>query len=141
MNSAAVAWTNLDTGMDITIAAQVGDTLEASLSALVGSETVSAYFDVVTIVSATPVNSFGKRGAVETAAGFYIIGWFCSNGVFTPLGAPVHYTVVAGDLVSGLVTLRLRYATSAATNKTFYASGTTHIAEFCVSNRGPVDGT
>ncbi len=138
MNS--VNWANLDTGMDITLAAQVGDTLEASLFALIGNQAVDTYFDVATIVAAAPVNSFVKRGAVTTAPPPYG-NWYALTGAWTNLGVPIHYTVVTGDLSSGLVTLRLRYATLTATNRTFHADGTNYTAEFCVKNLGPVDST
>lgn len=135
-------WANVDTGLDITLAAQVGDTLEATLSARAAADAVHLYLDVVTLVSAAPVNSFGKRGAVQTTPGIIgIAGWYCTSGTSGVPGGPAHYVVVSGDLTSGLVTLRLRYATNTATNKTIFADGTSHIIEFCVKNLGPVDSS
>jgi len=134
-------WANVDTGLDITLAAQAGDVLEASLSAVVDANAVILYLDVVTVVSAAPVNSFGKKGAVTAAplpAG--VSSWYCAASVLTMVGAPIHYTAVAGDLASGLVTLRLRYATATATNRILNADSNVPV-EFCVKNLGPADGT
>lgn len=131
-------WANVDTGLDITLDAQVGDDIEVGINALAGTEAQILFLDVVSLVSAAPVNSFGKQGAVTTApAPNGIAGWRGAASMETVLGSPVHKTLVAGDISSGKVTLRLRY--SVPGNKTLYADGTNWTLEFWAKNLGPAD--
>ncbi len=132
-------WANLDTGLDQTLEAQVGDVLEAEVVGLWGTEAVNGLLDVVTVVAGSPVNGFANAGAVTAAPPKYgIPGWRGTSGVETVASGAAHYTVVSGDLASGQVLLRLRVATQTATNKTLYA-GTNHFFEFAVWNLGPQD--
>lgn len=135
-------WANVDTGLDLTLSnVSTGDQLVAGLTAFSSNEAVTAYLDAVTLVSSTPTNSFGKAGAVETTPGVTgVQSWLLINGVYTSVGAPALYTVVSGDIVSGGVTVRLRYATATASNKTLYAS-TNNPFEWFVMNLGQLDGT
>ena len=133
-------WANVDTALDLVLAANVGDVLEAHLNLVCGNQTPDAYFDVATIVSSSPVNSFGKAGAVETAPSgtLGVPGWYCRGSAYDKAAGVAMYTVVAGDRdASGYVTLRLRYATSTATNRTLYAS--VYPILWGVKNLGPVD--
>lgn len=137
----STAWANVDTGLDIILEAQVGDELRATLGTMWESATPIGYLDVVTLVSAAPLNSFAKRGAVEasptTVTG--VPAWIGPASTQTPVsGAAPLYTVVSGDIVSGAVTLRLRYATSTATNRSLNAS-TAIPLDFTVENLGPAD--
>lgn len=133
-------WANVDIGMDHVLAAQVNDVIFGGLSGLTGNENVGAYFDIVTVVAAAPLNSFGKAGAVETAPGVQgILQWQSFQGQgYLGVGGEYPYTVVAGDIVNGVVTVRLRYATNIATNKTLFAD-TNHPLAFWAKNLGPVD--
>lgn len=135
----STAWANVDTALDMTIEAQVGDVLMYTPSALTGAQTVDTYFDVVTLVSSAPLNSFAKAGAVEASPG--TMGWqawFCLPTALMTLSGPAWYTVVAGDIVSGQVTTRLRYATFSATNRTLYRNANNPLAVM-LHNLGPAD--
>lgn len=130
-------WANVDTGLDLVLAAQAGDVIEYGMSANSGSQAVTLYLDVATIVGGSPVSSFAERGAVQTAPGAKVTAWIGNASAGTPIGgcAPL-YTLVSGDISSGTVTLRLRYATSAATNKTVSATTATPL-DVWARNLGP----
>jgi len=115
------SWTNVDTGLDLVIPAQAGDVLMVMASMLVGNENISLYLDAATIVSGSPVNyiSQGAGGASSQGVAAWR-GW--DNTIRPTLGGGVFYTVVSGDIDSGNVTLRLRYRTSAGSNKTLFAN-------------------
>ena len=119
LNSAT--WTNLDTGLDQTIAAATGDVLEVSLSVFWGSEAVNTWVQVATIVSAAPVNFIGS-GEPTTTTGDGIVSWAGISGVNMVGGSPAQYTVQAGDISGGNVVCRLRYRQDSAVNKTLFAS-------------------
>lgn len=136
----STSWANVDTGLDIVLKAQAGDVIEATVNAWVGAENVVALFNVVTVVSGSALNGFAEAGA-EAAAGEGMGGWY--SRVDTSYGYTLtgvgHYTVVSGDIVSGLVTFRLRYKTATGTNRTLRASTSAagaHPFEWCVKNLG-----
>ena len=140
LNSGAAVWADLPTigtTWDTALAAQTGDVLEANLSGIIDSAAVIAYFDVVTIVSAAAVNSFGSQTAVANA-NKGVMAWYSAISVLNNLSGPAFYTLVAGDLSGGLVTCRLRYQTLTATNRNLHAT-VDYPLQFTVRNLGPVD--
>jgi hypothetical protein len=104
---------------DLAVAATAGDLLGIYVSATFGNESVAVGLDMTSIVSAAPVNYISGNGS----GGFGIGGWRGPSGIQHAVGGMVFYTVVSGDISSGNVTLRLRYLTSSATNKTIFAGG------------------
>lgn len=139
VTTSVTTWANVDTGMDLVLEAQVGDVIEASVSGLWNNDARAGYLDVATVVSGSPVNSFANAGAATSSPPFNgMCAWRGDTSLYTPIGGPAHYTIVAGDLSSGQVTLRLRMASGAAAAKTIFA-GTSFALEFSVSNLGPVD--
>lgn len=121
----STAWANVDTSLDLTLnECQVGDEIIFGVSGLSANEATGVNMDVVTVVSAAAVSSFGARGAATAAISSGTIpALYAPTGVYAALsGVTPPYTVVAGDLVDGSVTLRLRYATDAATNKVLFGS-------------------
>lgn len=108
----STAWTDINTGLDLTINATAGDVVELTLAARLESATETwCVLDFHTIVSAAPVNSVTLDGAVGTAPSHP--GWATgkarstANG-WTFLTASKMYTVQAGDISAGTVTFRLR---------------------------------
>lgn len=126
----------IGTTWDAVLTAQVGDVVEVGMSARLESEGVIAIFNVHTIVSAAAVNGVG--GGVTGTTGVGISSWTMppSNNFVT--GGPAWYTLVAGDLSSGTVTLRLRYRTFTAANRTLDAN-TGNPLSFMAKNLGPMD--
>lgn len=135
-------WANLDTGLDITLAAQIGDDIQVGINGRWenGGTGTNALLDVATLVSGSVVNYFG--GAVETNTGEGIPGWSSGEqgGVNynTDIGAPRHRTLVSGDISSNTVTLRLRCKTAAAQNRVLRADSGLPL-EFWARNIGPAD--
>lgn len=137
----STSWVNVDTGLDLTLAAAIGDVIEVGINGMANAEATSLYLDVVTLVAGSPAGSFGATAAAPGASppNYGVPAWSGANGVLSWLGAPVHKTIVAGDLASGYVTLRLRGATGGGVAKTLRADGTNWSFEFWARNIGPAD--
>lgn len=120
LNSTSEA--DVDTGIDLVVAAAIGDTIVVMPNGLHGNEAVIVNLDVATIVAGSPVNYFGI-GLGGSDQG--LLGWSKQNpGVYQPIVGAVAYVVQGGDISGGNVTLRLRYKTSAAVNSTLFAAAT-----------------
>lgn len=124
----------IGTTWDAVLSAQVGDTIEAGVSGVLGAENVQIHFDVATIVAGVVTNYFGS-GTVSNAG---VCAWLAEAVQTTNIGGSAMRTLVAGDISAGTVTLRLRYRGSAATSRTLYASADLFF-QFFVKNLGPVD--
>ena len=130
-------WANVDTALDLTLGAQVGDVIEVILSAFSGNEAVAFGLDAVTVVSGSPVTSFATNSAVVPATHEGIQAW---GGVFSAYnnhGGSAFLTLASGDISGGNVVIRLRYRTQLATNKTLFALTTLPLV-FAAKNLGPV---
>lgn len=139
--AASTAWANVDTGLDIALAAQIDDVLVATVMAVTNNAAVDLYLDAVTLTAApAPLNSFARGAAVEASPGSAgVPGWFSRASAYEKVTGAMPYTVVAGDLPTGnVVTVRLRYAMASATARTIYASATYPLV-FFVENIGPQD--
>ena len=131
-------WANVDTGLDLTLNATTGDVVEYGISAILAAQGVETYFDVVTIVSGNPVNSFGfDTTPANPPTSYGIQAWLSLPSVTSTLSGSFFRTLVAGDISSGTVTLRLRFANSSATTRSL-TSGTAQPLEVFAFNRGPV---
>ena len=124
LNSAT--WANVDTGLDLTLNASAGDVVEYAPS-MIGPNGANVFvaFDVATIVSAAVVNVFSTGGAQNNSYyGISAWGWTNSSviSIYQNVSGSAFYTLQAGDISSGTVTLRLRYKGDTATNRTLYAS-------------------
>lgn len=122
----STSWADVDTTLDLTLAAVAGDQVLYGLTGRWGNESVWGFLDVVTVVSGTVTNSLCEQGAaVSSPSGNVegIAGWHGVSGRHEPIaGTTAVYTVTAGDITSGNITLRLRYATLTAANKTLWAA-------------------
>lgn len=127
----STSWTAVNSGLDITLAAQVGDDLEFLFDADVETASPTAFFTVGTLVSAAIVNQAGS-------ANYGPSGWAARASQEERKNCKYIYTVVSGDLSGGTVTCRLLYKTSTATNRTLYADTDTPLL-FAVKNLGPAD--
>jgi hypothetical protein len=127
------AWADLDTGLDLTIAAATSDKLLIGFNTRSGSENVTLYLDVATIVSASPVNYVASGGTVGRGIG----GWIHPPNINAHNGGPVPYTVQSGDISGGNVVLRLRYSTSSATAKTLVATTSEPMVFWAINLKQP----
>lgn len=136
------AWADLPTigtTWDITLSAQVGDTLMATVSYTPNAALVYLFLDAVTIVSGAPVTSFAT-GVAPSASAAGVKAWMATGNVATDggRGGSVMYTVQAGDLASGYTTVRLRVRTGTAAAKSLQASANDPF-QFSLVNLGPAD--
>ena len=107
------------TNLNRTLAAATGDILEITLTSRYGAEAVNAFIDAATIVSSAAVNYVS--GGAGNSGDFGVAGWVGLSGVSNTLGGSVFYTVQAGDISGGNVTVRLMYRTGSAAVKTLRA--------------------
>ena len=136
---ASNAYAAIDTTLDITLEAQAGDTLEFSVSSLwdagaTNPTTLWSALDVATIVSSAVVNYCSGAGST----GLGILGWFVSPGSLVPSTGVHQYTVVAGDIADGRVTVRLLAKNSLVENRVARAAATQPL-QFTAKNLGPQD--
>jgi len=139
-------WANLPgigTTGDLVLNAAAGDVIEAVTSAILNAPANNIYFDAVTIVSSSPVNAFGRGGAVTTNSNGAsdsqgVSGWYgAGTGVDRTIQGSCYYTLVSGDISGGTVTLRMRYATSGVSTTLLIATVNNPFQWF-VRNLGPV---
>ena len=139
-------WANLPgigTTGDLVLNAAAGDVIEAVTSAILNAPANNIYFDAVTIVSSSPVNAFGRGGAVTTNSNGAsdsqgVSGWYgAGTGVDRTIQGSCYYTLVSGDISGGTVTLRMRYATSGVSTTSLIATVNNPFQWF-VRNLGPV---
>lgn len=118
----STAWADVDTALDLVLAAVAGDLIEVGASWITGFEATQAYYDVASIVSAAPVNYWSGGGGTASSQG--IQAWRADSGgsFYYPAGGSVIRAAAAGDISAGNITLRLRYRTQTATNKTLLAN-------------------
>lgn len=136
---ASTAWANLDTGLDLTVEAQTGDVLKAYVDALWDNQAFIGCLNAVTVVSGTIVNYFGQNEPTTTS-GYGLPAWYAPalTGLQWATGGSGRYTVQAGDVASGQVTVRLRARITTAGSRNLFA--TTLPFDFAVENIGPVQG-
>lgn len=134
LNSAT--WANLDTALDLTLPAIAGDIIEVGASGFFDSEAIETYMDVVSMVGGSPANHFGAGGAT----GRGILAWCGIISRTDSIAGGYYRTLVAGDLESGGVALRLRYRGNAAGNKTLFATADMPF-HWWAKNIGPKDST
>ena len=120
----SITWADLDTGLDLTLAASTNDVLQASVSALWGAESVEGYLDIMT----TAGSNYFSHGGATGDQGISSLRGSSANDAGSDnkgVGATVQYVTQSGDISGGNVVLRMRYRTNTGVNKTLF--GTTGI--------------
>lgn len=132
------SFVDLSTAVDLTLAGQVGDVVEVGVSMAASNANNSATLclDAVTRVSGAAVN-FVSGGLLDGVSGWRQQA--PTGGTLMGIIGSHPYTLVAGDLSAGTVTLRLQTRSNAAGVMTFYADGTSRAIVWWVKNLGPVD--
>lgn len=119
------SWSDIDNATwDTVFPASIGDLVEVSFQLAWGGEAVDAYLNVITVVAGVPVSSL-TQGATLTGIGGSggMMGMFGSSGSSRPASSSIKYRLVAGDIsATNTVTLRLRYRTGTAANKSIFAT-------------------
>lgn len=135
ISSVQPTWTTVDTALDFTLAAAVGDTILAEINGMWFTEAPNAILDVVTLVGGNPVNSMGS--GTTTLSGDGVNGWYRVGGALGPVTGSIWYVLQAADLsTTGTVTLRLRAALKSAGTRQFLADAGNPLS-FFVQNLGP----
>lgn len=120
---AATAVTDI-TAFDLTLQGAVaGDVVNVYPSWRMEAVAQFVGFDIYTMVSGTPTNPFGGGLSASLGSTNGITGWFCSAQANSlPVTGQATRTLVSGDIVSGAVTIRLRYAKTTSTARKLLAS-------------------
>lgn len=122
----STSWADVDNALDLSLTGlAAGEWVEVGLSCQTGNEATQIFFDVATVVSAATVNHVSGNSA-GTSQG--VQAWRGLNNVFGESAGSIIYQVQAGDLDAGSLTLRLRYRTSSATNKSIFAGSVTPLS-------------
>jgi hypothetical protein len=115
------SWTDLDTGLDLTLPAAVGDVIEAQPNGKYGIQNTFVFLDAVTVVAGSPVTSFSSGTGTPASEG--VTGWEGPVGAEeNTFGPPISIPLASGDLSAGTVTVRLRYRNNDATTRVFKAN-------------------
>jgi hypothetical protein len=135
--AASANWANLDTALDLTLTAAAGDVIMCGLATRTSAEAVELHIDVVTVVSGSPVNSFGLRTSAPTGSTLEGI-WYAQASVFANINGGSTLTLGAGDVSGGNVVLRLRYRTASGGTRTVVATSAARPLVFYAVNLGPL---
>lgn len=131
----AVSTSFTQIGPDLTIDAAAGDVLEIATDFMCVNTGNDVQFDAATRVADTDTNWWSTGGSASRWPGG-LGAWYVSSGSFSgPRSAP-RYTVQAGDVVSGQVTVRL-YGRCSGGSRTVNASAT-YPLRWWINNLGPV---
>lgn len=116
------SWTDVTGPMDLTMTAATADRVHVCLSGgAYGTEAVTLNLTAMTIVSASPVNDIAT-GTTPSNTTLGVGAWRAPSGAPMAYGGGMIYALQAGDISGGTVTLRLRYRSASATNRTLTAS-------------------
>lgn len=108
-------------GTDLTVPAAAGHILEVAIEVLCADTGADVQFDAATRVAGADVNFFSTGTGVTRFPGG-IGNWYVQTGRFTSPGL-VRYTVQAGDVSGGNVTVRL-YGQVPAGSRVLFANAT-----------------
>lgn len=123
--SADAVWTEIDSGLRITIDAATGDMPEFGISAIcTGTEAVSLNLTVMSVVSGTLTNDLFE-GAAKSDSTNGAPGWRMASGtVSVASGGFIGPALQAGDITSNTLIATLAYRTSSSTNRVIRADTT-----------------
>lgn len=112
---------------DLTLTAAAGDILVVEPNCKLNTVAQSVAFDVYTMVSGSRVNPVGVGLSASLASTLGVAAWVISSGDTSGpmLQGAYRYTLQAGDIDAGAVTVRLHYAKSTTTARTMFADANT----------------
>lgn len=112
----STAWADVDNNLDLVLPAAAGDIVICGLSGLSLSEAVDVYLTFETVAGGN------RMGGGDSTNGQGVQAWRGHTSVLVALGGTAPLTLVAADISGGNVTMRLRYRTNTADNKTLRAN-------------------
>jgi hypothetical protein len=128
LSSGTAGWVTLDSGLDVPVSAFAGDVVEVGLSALVEPGVGDVFFDAASLVGGAPVGYWGASGG---STDYGVSGWATAG---SGMDSPVLRRVTAGDLASGVLTVRLLTRTTGP--RTIDATAGRPL-QFWAKNHGP----
>jgi len=136
---ASTTWGDLSASLDIALSPVfVGDIVEVGWCFSWNNDAASGFFDVASLVSAAVVNVWSLDGA-EGASGQGIQGAWGPPSTYQSPSGVLSREIVAGDLESGVLTLRCRRRNSSAT--TTINAGANVPFSWMARNLGPAANT
>lgn len=134
---ATTNWTVIHaTAFDLTLPAQVGDTLLCTFSFRMSGGNFT-FIDAFTLVGGVPISGVSGLG-YSAGANSGIGAMVMPNGGNGGYGITIPYTLVAGDISAGTVTVRPYHRqNTAGTTFNLFASASA-VALFGIENIGPV---
>jgi hypothetical protein len=131
----SASYTAVDTALDLTLPAVVGDIIEVGISVRADFTSNNRFIfqDAATMVSGSPVNYLSGAGA----SGEGVQAWLVENvNTWRNCGGSVLYTVVSGDLSGGNVTVRWLARLNVGTVSRKLSADANHPAHFFMKNLG-----
>lgn len=129
MNSTSFA--SVQAALNLTLTAVAGDVVMVGFSAQFSNENVDVYFDACSLVSGSPVNYLSNGSGTPPTSGYG--AWYLPPAHYYGMGGPILYTLQAGDISAGTVTIQVCYRTVSATNRTIYGGTNTPITSWAVN--------
>ncbi len=127
--------TNLvaDGSLDVSVDAATGDILLVELMGVAQSAAADFYPNAATIVSGARTNYLAGTGANFD----YVPAWYAMAAVQANFSGAIPYSVVAGDIVAGVVTFRPCYTKDGVSAARVVSATATAPLWFTVRNVGP----
>lgn len=122
----------VDSALDITLEAQIGDVIELGINANWDNGAVNSEMDVAVMNGATLI-----RYISGTTRG--IPAWGAVASVTNYVAGSYFTTLVTGDVLNGLVTVRLSARVFSTGTRVLYASTNPWPLQFIAKNLGPPD--
>lgn len=115
-----IGWQNVSTTLDVTVAARAGDLVAFSPQFSCGNTANQFAFDVFNVTS----SYYWASGTVTPVTNGQA-GWLAAASAQRGIAGQAFYRVQSLDIVSGLLTMRLRVNPSTTTSRTISATATT----------------
>ncbi len=136
----STTWANLDTALDLVLKAKTNDIVEVHINGLYLGEAVSAFIEASAWDGAALQGAWGS-GELTTSTGDGIPSCFATAAVALEVfSGRWMRRVTALDVAAGLLTIRWRYRTGSAANKTLLATAADPLHVIAV-NHGPQQST
>jgi hypothetical protein len=128
------AWEDLDTGLDLTLTAASGDTVEVGISSYWQGTNTTAYLDVATVVSGSPVTYFSNGTGTPASEG--VACWRSPGNTVGTVAGSVMLTLGSGDVSGGEVVLRIRIRDTDSVNSKRLRADSDQPLQFWAKNLG-----
>ena len=133
----STTWVVVESTLDATVNAAAGDVIEFGMSALIVASASTLFFDAVTFPGSVLTNALGSKAAFVNS-GYQGPNWASLQNADICINSTILYTLVAGDISGGTVTVRLvAKLVDAGTKSIAVTSGFNPLIVY-LKNLGPV---